>query len=84
MWILVNFNVNKCCNVYFEMMDWFGFELYVIKIEGEGWVFEEIGCQGVLCFLEIGGFLINMVLCSNDCLVIGFLLVCYEKGYWVG
>lgn len=79
-----NPNANKRRNAYLEMMDRLGLEPHVIKIEGEGWAFEEIGRQGALRYLETGGFPSNTVLCSNDRLAIGLLSACYEKGLRVG
>jgi DNA-binding LacI/PurR family transcriptional regulator len=56
----------------------------VIKIEGVGWNFEEIGRQGALKILREKGFSTDTVLCSNDRLAIGFLSACHEMGVKVG
>ncbi|MFX3680146.1 LacI family DNA-binding transcriptional regulator [Oceaniradius stylonematis] len=79
-----NPNANKRRLAYLEMMERLGLEPHVIKIEGEGWAFEEIGRQGALRILDAGGFPTNIVLCSNDRLAIGLLSACYERGFRVG
>ena len=79
-----NPNANKRRNAYLNMMDRLGFEPHVIKIEGTGWAFEEIGRQGGLKAFEDGSLKTNTVLCSNDRLAIGFLAACFEKGVPVG
>lgn len=79
-----NPNANKRRAAYLEMMDKLGFEPHVVKVEGEGWAFEEIGRQGALRILEVHGFPTDTILCSNDRLAIGLLSACYEKGFRVG
>ncbi|WP_209506822.1 MULTISPECIES: LacI family DNA-binding transcriptional regulator [unclassified Ruegeria] len=79
-----NPNANKRRKAYIEVMERLGFEPHVIKIDGEGWAFEEIGHQGALRVLEKGALRTNSVLCSNDRLAIGFLAACYEQGIRVG
>ena len=79
-----NPNANKRRLAYLEMADRVGFEPRVIKVEGEGWAFEEIGQRGALKILSEGGFPSDTILCSNDRLAIGLLSACYEKGLRVG
>ena len=79
-----NPNANKRNSAYLEVMNRIGAEPNIIKVEGEGWAFEEIGRQGAIRLLEAGGFPGNTVLCSNDRLAIGLLSACYEKGIRVG
>ena len=79
-----NPNANKRRAAYFEMMDRLGLEPLVVKIEGEGWAFEEIGRQGTFTVLDEGGFPSSTVLCSNDRLAIGLLSACYARGLRVG
>ena len=79
-----NPNANKRRNAYITMMERLGLEPHVIRVEGSGWGFEEIGRQGGLKVLEDGSLPTNTVLCSNDRLAIGFLAACYEKGVRVG
>lgn len=79
-----NPNANKRRAAYIEIMDRLGFEPRVVKVEGEGWAFEEIGRQGTFSVLDKGGFPSGTVLCSNDRLAIGLLSACYERGLRVG
>lgn len=79
-----NPNANKRRAAYLDVMARIGAEPNIVKVEGEGWAFEEIGRQGTLRVLEAGGFPGNTILCSNDRLAIGLLSACYEKGIRVG
>lgn len=79
-----NPNANKRRLAYIELMKGHGYEPMVVKVEGEGWAFEEIGRAGALRVFESGGFPSDTVLCSNDRLAIGLLAACYEKGLRVG
>lgn len=79
-----NPNANKRRAAYIRMMDQLGFEPRVVKVEGAGWAFEEIGRQGALKLLGQGGFPSTTILCSNDRLAIGLLSACYERGFRVG
>lgn len=79
-----NPNANKRRAAYLEMMGRLGLEPHIVRVEGEGWAFEEIGRQGALRILDGGGFPTDTVLCSNDRLAIGLLSACYEKGFRVG
>ena len=79
-----NPNANKRRNAYIAMMERLGFEPHIIRIEGEGWGFEEIGRRGALKALEERALPTNSVLCSNDRLAIGFLAACFEAGIKVG
>ncbi|MDJ0629471.1 MAG: LacI family DNA-binding transcriptional regulator [Rhodobacter sp.] len=79
-----NPNANKRRAAYFKTMETLGLEPRVIKIEGEGWSFEEIGRDGARRVLEDRSLPTNTVLCSNDRLAIGFLAACYERGLRVG
>lgn len=80
-----NPNANKRRNAFLELMARHGHDdPAIIRIEGEGWAFEEIGRAGALRVLESGGFPSNTILCSNDRLAMGLLAACYEKGLRVG
>ncbi|MEP1934433.1 MAG: LacI family DNA-binding transcriptional regulator [Roseibium sp.] len=79
-----NPNANKRRTAYLEVMQQLGLEPQVIKVDGEGWAFEEIGQRGALKILETSGFPTDTILCSNDRLAIGLLAACYEKGLRVG
>ena len=79
-----NPNANKRRIAYLSMMERLGLEPHVIKIDGTGWGFEEIGRQGGLKILADKSLPTNTVLCSNDRLAIGFLSACCESGVRVG
>lgn len=79
-----NPNANKRRQAYIEIMDGLGFEPHVVKIDGEGWAFEEIGKQGALQLLSNGNLPTDAILCSNDRLAIGFLSAAYDLGIKVG
>lgn len=79
-----NPNANKRRLAYLEIMDRLNLEPHIIKIDGKGWSFEEIGRQGALKILQEKALPTNTVLCSNDRLAIGFLSACHELGISVG
>lgn len=79
-----NPNANKRRNAYLQVMERLGFEPHVIRIDGEGWAFEEIGREGAFKLLDEKSMPTDTVLCSNDRLAIGFLSACYEKNIRVG
>jgi DNA-binding LacI/PurR family transcriptional regulator len=79
-----NPNANKRRLAYFEMMERLQLEPHVIRVEGTGWGFEEIGRRGALKVLEGASLPTNTILCSNDRLAIGLLSACFEKGISVG
>ncbi|WP_170519660.1 LacI family DNA-binding transcriptional regulator [Ruegeria atlantica] len=79
-----NPNANKRRIAYVDVMERLGFEPHIIKIDGTGWAFEEIGRQGARKVLEERSLRTDSVLCSNDRLAIGFLAACYEQGIRVG
>ena len=80
----VNPNANKRRNAYLQAMERLGFEPNVIRVEGSGWGFEEVGYREGLKVIEDRQIATDTVLCSNDRLAIGFLSACYEKGMRVG
>lgn len=79
-----NPNANRRRLGYIEAMEAHGHEPRIIRVEGEGWDFEEIGLRGGCKALDEGAFSTNTVLCSNDRLAIGFLTACYKRGRKVG
>jgi DNA-binding LacI/PurR family transcriptional regulator len=79
-----NPNANKRRESYLKIMENLKLKPQVIKIEGVGWEFEEIGRQGALKILREKGLSTDTVLCSNDRLAIGFLSACSEMGVKVG
>jgi DNA-binding LacI/PurR family transcriptional regulator len=79
-----NPNANRRRQAYIEAMENLGFEPSIVKIDGEGWAFEEIGRSGGGKALLEKQFATNTILCSNDRLAIGFLTACYENQIRVG
>ncbi|RAP39802.1 LacI family transcriptional regulator [Rhodovulum viride] len=79
-----NPNANKRRLGYIQAMERLGQTPHVIRAEGEGWNFEEIGRRGGARALAEGQVRTDTVLCSNDRLAIGFLTACYEAGLRVG
>ncbi|WP_171235946.1 LacI family DNA-binding transcriptional regulator [Ruegeria sp. HKCCA6837] len=79
-----NPNANKRRKAYVDVMERLGFEPHIIKVDGTGWAFEEIGLRGALKVLQERGLKTDSVLCSNDRLAIGFLAACFEQGIRVG
>ncbi len=79
-----NPNANKRRQGYLDAMARLGLEPKVVRIDGEGWAFEEIGRAGAHGVFDAGGFPSTTVLCSNDRLAIGVLTACWEKGIRVG
>ncbi len=79
-----NPNANKRRNAYIAVMEEMGLEPQFVRIDGQGWEFEEIGREGGLKVLREKSLPTNTVLCSNDRLAIGFLSACYENGVSVG
>ena len=79
-----NPNANKRRQGYLDAMLKLGHEPKVIKAEGDGWAFEEIGRRGAHEVFKSGGFPSKTILCSNDRLAIGVLTACWEKGIRVG
>lgn len=80
----VNPNANKRRNAYLKGMQSLGHEPHVVRIEGDGWDFENIGYLGAKKLFGQGGLTTNTVLCSNDRLAIGFLAAACEHGLSVG
>ncbi|MDU8945482.1 LacI family DNA-binding transcriptional regulator [Ovoidimarina sediminis] len=79
-----NPNANKRRNAYLAKMEELGLTPRVVKAEGTGWGFEEIGREGGLNLLAGDTLETDTILCSNDRLAIGFLAACYERGVKVG
>lgn len=80
----VNPNANKRRNAYIAAMERLGHKPEVIRVDGDGWGFEEIGYKGAMRVIENRDLPSNTVLCSNDRLAIGFIAACFEKGISVG
>lgn len=79
-----NPNANKRRAAYISCMETLGHTPQIVKVDGDGWAFEEIGRNGARDILHNGGFPSTTVLCSNDRLAIGLLAASYEAGLRVG
>ncbi len=80
----VNPNANKRRMAYLATMERMGLAPDVVRVEGEGWSFEEIGYEGGLKAIEAGRFAGGTILCGNDRLAIGLIAAAYAKGLKVG
>lgn len=79
-----NPNAFKRQNAYAAAMEALGLTPHFIRIEGEGWNFEEIGYTEGLRVIAERRLPSDTILCSNDRLAIGLLAAAYEKGWRVG
>ncbi len=80
----VNPNVNRRRNAYLAAMEARGEPASIVKIEGDGWDFEEIGRRGGHAAFDAGQFKSGTILCSNDRLAIGLLSAAFQRGLRVG
>ncbi|PYC46350.1 LacI family transcriptional regulator [Litorivita pollutaquae] len=80
----VNPNANKRRDAYLRAMQRLGHTPHVVRVEGHGWDFEDIGYREGLRVIAEGGLPSQTVLCSNDRLAIGLLAAAYESGIRVG
>ncbi|MEM9585168.1 MAG: LacI family DNA-binding transcriptional regulator [Pseudomonadota bacterium] len=80
----VNPNANKRRIAYVQAMEALGHEPHVLRVDGQGWEFEDVGFSGGMTLLEEGRFPSSTVLCSNDRLAIGLLSAAYHSGIQVG
>lgn len=80
----VNPNANERRAAYIQAMEQLCHTPHVVRVEGEGWNFEDVGYSGGLRVLGQGDLPSQTVLCSNDRLAIGFLAAAYERGLKVG
>lgn len=80
----VNPNANKRREAYLWAMQNLGHAPHVVRVEGSGWDFEDIGYREGLRVIKEGGLPSRTVLCSNDRLAIGLLAAAYESGIRVG
>ena len=79
-----NPNAYKRQKAYAGAMQALGLDPQFIRIDGDGWDFEEIGYTGGLRAIAERKLPSDTVLCSNDRLAIGLLAAAYEKGWRVG
>ena len=80
----VNPNANKRRHAYIEAMEKLGHTPAVVRVEGQGWDFEEVGYTQGLQVLRDRQLPSTSVLCSNDRLAIGLLAAAYQNGQRVG
>ena len=80
----VNPNANKRRAAYCDAMEALGHQPQVVRADGDGWSFEEVGQSAGLRAIEARAFATDTVLCSNDRLAIGLLSAAYQKGLRVG
>ena len=80
----VNPNAFKRRSAYTKAMERLGFEPGFLRVDGDGWNFEEIGYREAEKLLGAKKLPTNTVLCSNDRLAIGFLSAAYERGLRIG
>lgn len=79
-----NPNANKRRLAYIKSMERHGQKPVIHQAEGDGWNFEEIGCNEGGRLLSSEAFATNTILCSNDRLAIGMLAAAYGLGLRVG
>ena len=79
-----NPNAFKRQSAYEGAMEALGLVPEFIRVEGEGWDFEEIGYREGLRVISQRKLVSDTILCSNDRLAIGLLAAAYEKGWRVG
>jgi len=82
--VAVNPNVNRRRNAYISAMEALGHTPDIIRVDGDGWEFEEIGRQGGLTAFATGRFSSDTILCSNDRLAIGLLSAAFISDLKVG
>lgn len=80
----INPNAYRRRNAYIAAMEELSFEPRFIRVNGEGWDFEEIGYREGLRVISEGQLPKRTVLCSNDRLAIGLLAAAFESGVKVG
>lgn len=80
----VNPNANRRRAGYIAAMEALGHKPEIVRVDGQGWSFEQIGFTGGGSLIESGAFATNTVLCSNDRLAIGLIAAAYSKGVRVG
>ncbi|MEM8804292.1 MAG: LacI family DNA-binding transcriptional regulator, partial [Pseudomonadota bacterium] len=80
----VNPNAFKRRNAYAKAMERQNVDPCFLRVDGDGWNFEEIGYREGNTLLDRGALPSNTVLCSNDRLAIGFLSAAYDNGLRIG
>ena len=80
----VNPNAFRRRAAYENSMSALGKEPHFIRVNGEGWDFEEIGFREGLRIFKTNDLPTRTILCSNDRLAIGLLSAAFECGLKVG
>lgn len=80
----VNPNANKRREAYVQAMERFGHTPNILRVQGQGWDFEDVGYTEGLRVLGAGDLPSQTLLCSNDRLAIGLLAAAYQSGISVG
>lgn len=80
----VNPNAYRRRRAYTEAMEALGQSPRFVRVDGEGWDFEEIGFRGGQKLFDAGCPPGATFLCSNDRLAIGLLSAAFESGLQVG
>lgn len=79
-----NPNAFRRQKAYVGAMEALGLAPELVRVEGEGWDFEDIGYREGLRMISERRVASNTILCSNDRLAIGLLAAAYESGLRVG
>ena len=80
----VNPNANKRRRAYTEAMERLGHRPEIVRVEGQGWDFENIGFTEGKRLISERRLPSDTVLCSNDRIAIGLLAAAFDKGLRVG
>lgn len=80
----INPNAYRRRAAYEATMNRLGHKPHFLRVEGNGWDFEEIGYREGKRAIETGQLPTNTLLCSNDRLAIGILSAAYDLGIKVG
>lgn len=80
----INPNAYRRRDAYTAAITGLGYKPEYIRVDGEGWDFEEIGHREAMRLFAGPRLPSNTILCSNDRLAIGVLAAAYESGIKVG
>ncbi|OSP54862.1 LacI family DNA-binding transcriptional regulator [Pseudoruegeria sp. SK021] len=80
----INPNANKRRDAYIQAMEGLGHDPKVIRAEGTGWSFEQIGLEEGKRLISARSLPSETILCSNDRMAIGLIAAAYQKGLRVG
>ncbi|MCH2077552.1 MAG: LacI family transcriptional regulator [Rhodobacteraceae bacterium] len=80
----INPNAYRRRAAYEETMKLLGHTPQFLRVDGNGWDFEEIGYREGKHAIKSGNLPTNTLLCSNDRLAIGILSAAFDSGIKVG